>query len=146
MLFIAYSEGSEIPVSQFLNTFSSFPGPDISSAGLAVPECFSPVFLTIPATSHCWFPFFPEVTCNRKSILEMGNESRRQGDTSFPFPGWFLLFYRPRYFLCWLCISKILFPWIILLKQPTYPLCLIRMTNICVSGLTESSGTSFGQH
>lgn len=33
-----------------------------------------------------------------------------------------------------------------LLKQPTHPLRLIRTTNVRVSGLTESSGTSFGQH
>jgi len=33
-----------------------------------------------------------------------------------------------------------------LLKQPTNPLRLIRTTNVRVSGLTESSGTSFGQH
>ena len=32
------------------------------------------------------------------------------------------------------------------LKQPTNPLRLIKTTNVCVSGLTESSGTSFGQH
>lgn len=31
-------------------------------------------------------------------------------------------------------------------KLPTYPLRLIKMTNVCVSGLTESSGTRFGQH
>ena len=35
---------------------------------------------------------------------------------------------------------------IFVIKQPTNPLRLIRTTNVCVSGLTESSGTSFGRH